>query len=243
MKHFTISLKDTAATLTAYIHEQSPEMPNVHLRPAMLVIPGGGYQFCSARESEPIAVAYFAKGYNTFILRYTVGTDLPFKKAFADGEAAVKHIRGNEKEYNLLSGRLAAVGFSAGAHLAASLCTLSSCKPDAAVLCYGVLTNQYGAQVGANLTDTTLHVNEKTPPTFLFATGDDSLVTCDNSLEYAAAMAKSKRPFELHVFEKGVHGLSLCNKETCSSKPELINPDAEKWFELSISFLNRQFML
>lgn len=241
MKHFTIELNGTESTLTAYLHDQSPKMLNVHLRPAMLVIPGGGYQFCSDREAEPIAAAYFANGYNTFVLRYSVGEDRPFQNALKDGEEAVKHIRQNEKEYNLISENLAAVGFSAGGHLVASLATVGVNKPDAVILGYAVLTNQYGALVGTDMLDTTKEVNEKTPPSFIFATSDDPVVTCDNSISFAGAMAKFKRPFELHIFEKGVHGLSLCTKETANGNDELINSDVEKWFNLSLAFLQRQF--
>ena len=38
---------------------------NFKKKDAMLVIPGGGYAaVCTAREGEPIALAYVAKGYN-----------------------------------------------------------------------------------------------------------------------------------------------------------------------------------
>ena len=61
------------ATLTAYLLDTSKEMPNMTERPAVLVIPGGGYYMCSDREAEPIAMAFAVHGYNTFVLRYTVG--------------------------------------------------------------------------------------------------------------------------------------------------------------------------
>ena len=55
------------ATLTAYLLDTSREMPNMTDRPAVLVIPGGGYYMCSDREAEPIAMAFAVHGYNTFV--------------------------------------------------------------------------------------------------------------------------------------------------------------------------------
>ena len=42
-------------TLDAYVQDVKGEYRYVAARPAILVIPGGGYQFCSDREAEPIA--------------------------------------------------------------------------------------------------------------------------------------------------------------------------------------------
>ena len=50
------------ATLTAYLLDTSKEMPNMTDRPAVLVIPGGGYYMCSDREAEPIAMAFAVHG-------------------------------------------------------------------------------------------------------------------------------------------------------------------------------------
>lgn len=239
MKCFTIVLPNTSATLTAYIHEQSAEMPNLSLRPAMLVAPGGGYRMCSDREAEPVALAYYTCGYNAFVLRYTANEDRPFNKAFSDGELAIIHLRENAKEYNLIEGKLAAIGFSAGAHLVASIATTSVHKPDAMVLCYGVLNNQYGIKSGLSIMNTAQAVSSDTPPAFLFATADDDVVPCESSLEFAIAMTKNKRFFELHIFESGPHGLSLCTKETASGRDDLVHKDAQLWVELSIAFLSR----
>ena len=58
--------------LTCYIHGESPEFNSGRKYPAMLVLPGGAYAFCSDREAEPNAEAYYAAGYNAFVLRYSV---------------------------------------------------------------------------------------------------------------------------------------------------------------------------
>ena len=50
-------------TLTAYIQEVDGEF-GFSKRPAMLVIPGGGYAMCSDREADPVATAYLKAGYH-----------------------------------------------------------------------------------------------------------------------------------------------------------------------------------
>ena len=76
------------------VQDPSTAMPNTEIRPAALIFPGGGYQYCSDREAEPVALAYLAEGYNAFVLRYTVGTSCPLDKALQDAQAALRHLRG-----------------------------------------------------------------------------------------------------------------------------------------------------
>ena len=109
------------ATLTAYLLDTSREMPNMTDRPAVLGIPGGGYYMCSDREAEPIAMAFAVHGYNTFVLRYTVGEGKDFKMPLADAEEALALIRERAEEWRVIKAKLAAIGFSAGAHLAAAV--------------------------------------------------------------------------------------------------------------------------
>ena len=59
-------------SLTAYLQSAGGEFGNVAKRPAILILPGGGYQFCSNREADPVAMPFLAAGYHAFILRYSV---------------------------------------------------------------------------------------------------------------------------------------------------------------------------
>jgi acetyl esterase/lipase len=54
-------------------------------------------------------------------------------------------------------------------------------------------------------------VTAKTPPTFLFHTGEDTAVPPENSVLFYLALRKHKVPAELHVYEKGRHGVGLAN--------------------------------
>ena len=41
----------SGAQLTGYLREESAEMSDYTIRPAVLILPGGGYERCSARET------------------------------------------------------------------------------------------------------------------------------------------------------------------------------------------------
>ncbi|ABW02043.1 alpha/beta hydrolase [Caldivirga maquilingensis] len=84
----------------------------------------------------------------------------------------------------------------------------------------------------------TYHVDENTPPTFIWTTADDDVVPVESIISYVNALARNKVPFEFHVFEKGVHGLSLADKTTASN-PQHVNPPVAKWIELALSWLER----
>src|SRR5437867_10844958 len=59
------------------------------------------------------------------------------------------------------------------------------------------------------LLSTELQVTKETPPCFLWHTYEDSAVPVENSLLFADAMRKAGVPFDLHVYQKGRHGIGL----------------------------------
>lgn len=137
--------------LMSYLHDEDETV-----RPCMLIIPGGGYEFVSAREGELVALEFYERGYNCFVLTYTVDllAAVPLRmQACEDAARAMRLIRKIAPAYYIDPNRITVVGFSAGGHLAASLCihggdtieidprfaSISS-RPDAAVLCYPVIT-------------------------------------------------------------------------------------------------------
>ena len=96
------------------------------VKPAMLVIPGGGYSSISQfLEGEPIALAFFSRGYNTFVLNY--GVHRPgdvFPKQLIDAGRAMIYIREHREELSVDPERVFAIGFSAGGHLCGSLAAM-----------------------------------------------------------------------------------------------------------------------
>ncbi len=126
------------------------------IRPAILVIPGGGYQgVCSDREGEPIALAFVAHGYNAFVLHYRVGKEGDhFPKQMIDAGKAMIYIREHAEQYYVDPARVFMTGFSAGGHLTGSMATMFDyeemkaefgdkypmIRPTGAILCYPVVS-------------------------------------------------------------------------------------------------------
>jgi acetyl esterase/lipase len=113
--------KDSSATLTTYVLQQDKYDYRGVKRPAVIVCPGGGYQFVSENEGEPVALAYAREGYCAFVLDYSVRIENPFPKGLSELALAVKFVREHAGEWNIDSDDISVAGFSAGGHLAASL--------------------------------------------------------------------------------------------------------------------------
>ena len=86
------------ASLTCYLWENEDEYRTIDKRPAVIVIPGGGYEQCSGREADPVATAYFQAGYQTFILQYSIKENKTWPNPLNDYEEAVGLIRSKSEE-------------------------------------------------------------------------------------------------------------------------------------------------
>ena len=122
MKMIRESILNGSAALVGYLHEPSPEIPNRTRRPAVLICPGGAYEFRSDREADPPAFSFLNRGYQAFVLEYTTGRGkacgmTPLREL----SAAVALMREKADEWHLIPDQIAVMGFSAGGHLAASL--------------------------------------------------------------------------------------------------------------------------
>ncbi len=244
MKITTVNLTpDGRVNLTAYIQQPSPEMPNRAVRPAMIVLPGGGYGFLSDREAEPIALSYLAAGFQAFVLRYTIGGEYRFEDALQDVSDAVKLVREQAEEWHLDPEKIAVCGFSAGGHLAAASGTLAEHKPNAMILAYPCILESISRILKFRVPSLDEAVTADTPPAFIFHTRNDQAVPVENSLRFADALDKAGVPFEMHIFGKGPHGISLANSVTNSGHPTLADPVVEQWMPMSVTWLNRLFGL
>lgn len=206
------------------------------IRPAMLVIPGGGYGcVCHDWEGTPIAERFEQLGFRTFILRYRVNPHR-FPEPLQDALRAMKLIRGNAAKWKIFPDNIAACGFSAGGHLAGTLGTIAldleanngdefdavDPVPNALILSYAVVSGTEVCHRGSvvnlmgDYTDESIemfslekHVSERTPPTYIWTTQEDQLVPVENSLLFSMAMHKVDRPCEMHIFPFGRHGIQL----------------------------------
>lgn len=246
---------------------------SIKKRPMMLICPGGSYYLCSGREADPISRTYLAEGYNTAVLYYT--TKEKFDELYDhENDVAKPHfevgkamciIRDNAERWNVDPEQIAVIGFSAGGHLAgcASIlwndeklvkalgCPEGYNKPNAAILCYPVVTSgdkahktsfiyQFGEdETNPNWERYSLekHVKPDNPPTFIFHTQEDPWVPVHNSIYLANAMADAKVPFELHIFPKGMHGMSTGKREVMDEKYTYNG----RWVEWSIKWLETIF--
>lgn len=228
--------------MRAYLHDDG------EVRPAMLVVPGGGYAMVSPTEGEIVAKKFFEEGFQAFVLTYTTNMFriAPLEKQpLKDISRAVRYIRSNAEELRIHRDRIACCGFSAGAHLAGSLAVhfrdsalkeepyqeVSNC-PDAVLLCYPVITSgekahkeSFALLFGEGATEGQLawaslerHVTKDTPPAFLWQTMTDELVPVENSILYTKACREAGVPCELHLFMEGFHGMSLADEDWANNK-------------------------
>lgn len=254
----------TGCSVKAWIHDQKgSKSVKQRVHPAVIICPGGGYTHVSDREAEPVAKKYFVAGYNTYILTYSVGDDAKCFKPLSQLAATMANVRKNADSWFTEKNKIAVCGFSAGGHLAASLGTLfneekfwavfgrdEEIRPDAMILGYPVITADKFAHKGsiecvsgAKMGDEEYawfgldqHVDEQTPPTFLWHTAEDKSVPVENSLKMCMALSAAKVPFEYHVLPKGGHGMSVCTEEV--GKADAYNA---RWVEWSIVWLNKLF--
>lgn len=235
-------------------------------RPMILICPGGGYEFLSEREAEPVALKYLVKGYNVGVVYYSV-KPYAYPQALLDLANAICHVRTHAQEYHIDPDKIAVGGFSAGGHLAASLCTMwqetflaetlgvdaALLKPNMGLLCYPVISSGTYAHQGSfdalAGTDKTLreflslekHVSEQTPPTYLWHTATDTAVPVMNSLLYAEQLSQYHIPFELHVYPKCDHGLSTAESETYVGLPTYRDKYVATWVEDTYRFMEYIF--
>lgn len=248
------------AVVKQYVHEKNRELGENRVYPAMIVFPGGGYHCCSEREAEPIAMKFYAEGYNVFTLYYSVANGEERRRVFPDalleGCALIDYVRQNAQSLLVDKNKIGVVGFSAGGHLAGTVCTRGGdkvvtdflgkeCIPNVGLLCYPVITGGEKAHRGSfinytgteDLAEHQKHgvenfVSEKTPPIFMFHSADDPTVPVENSLMMGMKLAEYKIPFEYHVYRQAGHGISTATKMVNTP-----NSHVEKWFTEAIQFL------
>jgi acetyl esterase/lipase len=215
--------------------------------PAMIVCPGGGYaRLASNHEGRQVASYLNSLGMAAFVLRYRLGPRYHHPIELGDAQRALRMLRFHATEWRLDTTRIGIMGFSAGGHLAMSASTMfdsgdaraadpidrAGSRPDFAVLGYPVISmtapwthqgskqNLLGDGANADLAKRLsgeFAVTKQTPPTFIFHTNEDTTVPVENSLHYFLALRQSGVPAEMHVFERGPHGVGLANDDAALS--------------------------
>ena len=224
---------------------------------AVIIAPGGGYRGLEMNyEGRQVANWFNAAGISAFILKYRLGPRYHHPIELGDAQRAIRFVRAHAADYELKPDRIGMLGFSAGGHLtstaethfdsgnpaAADPIDRVSSRPDFAVLCYAVvsMTAPYSHRGSAQallgdspdpalldeLSNET-RVTPQTPPTFIFSTSEDTTVPSENSVAFYLALHKAQVPAELHIFQKGRHGVGLA----------LADPGLGEWPTLLLHWL------
>ncbi|MBI1357102.1 MAG: alpha/beta hydrolase fold domain-containing protein [Acidobacteria bacterium] len=206
---------------------------------AVVVCPGGGYRnLAMDHEGDQIARWLNSIGVAAFVLKYRLGPKYHHPAQQNDVLRAIRTVRKRAWHYGVAEDRIGVMGFSAGGHLASTAATMFeegnpeasdpwmkiSSRPDFAVLCYPVISfvapfTHEGSRrnlLGDNperalveMMSTELRVTRRTPPTFLWHTSEDTAVPVQNSIAFYLRLRENDVPAEMHIFEKGRHGMGL----------------------------------
>lgn len=259
------------AKLSLYIQEDYPETYGERKRPLVLICPGGGYHMVSVREGEPVALHFLTAGCHAAVLWYdTADQDAEYPQELVELAWSVAYIRARADQYAVDKDKIIVAGFSAGAHLAASLGCFwdkdwleqkmqmaKTCyQPNGLILAYPVITsgefahrdsivNLMGTKADAALEQELgleTQVTDKVPPVFMWHTFEDDVVPLENSLLFAGALKKAGVHFEYHVFPHGGHGYSLATAETQEKGGNEVEPQCEQWIALCKNWIAHCFI-
>ncbi len=223
-------------TLTPYLPD-----PTNTTGAALVICPGGAYGHLAPHEGNDYALWLNQHGVTCFVLKYRLGLNgYRHPAMLQDAARAVRLVRTRAADWKIDPKRVGIMGSSAGGHLASTLLThfdsggtnatdpveRQSSRPDLGILCYPVITlgeyTHQGSKTNllgkdpppelVRLLSNELQVTTNTPPCFLWCTYEDKTVPMENSLMFAEALRKNHVPFDLHIYQKGRHGLGLSDK-------------------------------
>lgn len=195
---------------------------------AIVVCPGGGYSILAIDlEGTEVCEWLNGLGITAILLKYRVPAkkDIPrYQPPLQDAQRAMGLVRLHAREWNIDANRIGIMGFSAGAHLSATLSNqyaqrsytlideadTLNCRPDFVSLIYPayLTVKEEGDKIAPELT-----VTANTPPTLLIQTEDDP-VRVESSVFYYLALKKEKVAAEMHLYAKGGHGYGMRAKGT-----------------------------
>jgi acetyl esterase/lipase len=207
----------------------------------MVICPGGAYGHLAPHEGKNYALWLNQHGVTCFVLKYRLGSNgYRHPAMLQDAARALRLVRARATDWKIDPHRVGIMGSSAGGHLASTLLThfdagdtnaadpveRQSSRPDLGILCYPVITlgeythrgskdNLLGKDPSPELVrllSNELQVTTNTPPCFLWTTFEDKAVPMENTMLFAEALRKNHVPFDLHIYQKGGHGMGLQDK-------------------------------
>ncbi len=208
-------------------------------RPAVIVMPGGAYRTLVMEKEGAAAAHWLnERGVDAFVLEYRLGPKYHFPAPMLDGARAIRYVRSHAAELGISPEKVGVWGFSAGGHLAGYLASVNdpgnpkaadpeervSDRPDFAILSYArlsmdasiprptnleALIGEHPTQAMINEISIDRRVNKSTAPSFIFSTSEDQQVNSMNATAYYDALKRAGVPAELHIFERGPHGVGV----------------------------------
>lgn len=195
--------------------------------PAMLMVHGGGWERRSREDMDKLCRHYVAQGYLVMNISYRFAPRYTYPAQVHDLQQAMHWLHRHADELSVDQQRIAAFGYSAGAHLV-SLLALTAGTGDALDTPYGGLSTRPAAVIaggspmdlrkypggklvpqflGGRINDIpemfaaaspVTRVHDQAPPFFLFHGGSDKLVTIDHAEEFVIAMERENVPVSLY---------------------------------------------
>lgn len=188
--------------------------------PGMLVVHGGGWERRSRSDMDRVAKHYAQQGYVVMNVSYRFAPEYRFPAPIHDLQQAMHWLHREAESLQLDRRRIAAMGYSAGAHLV-SLLALSAGTGESLDLPWGGAETRPAVVVAGGspmdlrkypggklvpqflggriedipevfaLASPVTHVHDQAPPFFLFHGGRDRLVTIDHAEEFVDALSAS----------------------------------------------------
>ena len=232
---------------------------------AIVIVPGGAYEFVSVRESDPVALAYMKENFITIVLKYT--TKKAYPTPMHELACTMDYIRKNCDKYYIDKDKISIIGFSAGGHLVSSYGYLykhpdfvaktklnpENIKPNCIVASYPVITTgEYthpmtcqnitgGKEELYDLLSVENNIDPSYPPTFVWSTVEDTCVPYINSTLYVEALKENNVENEFFLYPFLDHGLSVISPMLYPL--EVLNDkkmqEVSKWFDKSVEFIRK----
>ena len=228
-------------TLTPYWSAQSTGA-------AIVICPGGGYGGLAGHEGKGYADWLVTKGIDCFVLKYRLGSaGYRHPVMWQDVSRAIRTVRAKATVWKIDPKRIGVMGSSAGGHLTSTIVAhfdkgdpkakdsidRVSSRPDAAILCYPVISmgkfthqgskrNLLGNKPAPELVkmlSNELQAQPDSPPCFIWHTWEDRAVPVENSLLFASALRRQGVRVDLHVYEAGRHGIGLGGRDHSKLHP------------------------
>jgi acetyl esterase/lipase len=203
--------------LKAYVYRPSGASPS-NGRPAAVLLHGGGWVAGEPAWMAERAERLASLGMVAVAVQYRLADERAVTPldAMADVRDAIRWLRRSAPALGIDSSRIAALGVSAGGHLAVSAALIDPAPPDdgasaaanAFVLWYPALslsTDRWFERILLNrapvaAADPIAHVRANLPPTLIFVGANDSLTPLSGQEEFCARMRRSGNQCTIQVY-------------------------------------------